>query len=207
MRIQVRESTIYHEAGHAAAFWHYHIPIQYVSLRPDFTKGYGGMVVTAESPPTAGQTELRNWMHASAAGQIAEANCQGRPRLTYDDLLTRFRRAAADIANAPDPPRHDDMRNYAGLGILRDRQAEKETDKPPETGPATWITVWLEAEQLVRDQLWPAIKAIAGRLLATVNAHVGQDVATLPDLMGQDVCALAAEAMKTSPTLADAHDH
>jgi hypothetical protein len=193
--IPIQESTIYHEAGHAAAFWCYGIPLRYVSIRPDLAHGYGGMAVTAVEPPDKGLPELEKWMRASAAGQVAKNHRCGIATPKTTDLITKFHRVIADMNDNPDRPGHHDMRNFAYLGLRRDTEI-RETGTGVETGPEGWTLIWLDAEQLIRSKLWPAVQAIADELLTIANAHVGQDISTLPDLAGQEVVAIASEAMK-----------
>lgn len=60
MIVGIGEEDVYHEAGHAAMFCYYNIPIQYVSVRPDLANGYAGMVVVAADEPSNGRAELED---------------------------------------------------------------------------------------------------------------------------------------------------
>src|SRR5689334_6483158 len=51
------------------------------------------------------------------------------------------------------------------------------------TGPETWLPIFREAEQLIRVDLWPAVKAVAHELVRNPE-----------DLHNADVAALASAA-------------
>jgi hypothetical protein len=194
MQIAVSELGIYHEAGHAAVFRHYGIPIQSVITTPDLEHRYGGMVIPACEPPVTGRVALENWMRALAAGQAAADH---RYWLMYpcmphepepEVLMAEFESAARQIADHPNPPRQDDVLNFASLGINRDREI-RDCDSDSRTGPVTWVAVWLEAIELVRsDEIWRVVQVVARDLMADLR-----------DLTGEEYEALAAKAAGGQP--------
>lgn len=193
MIVSIGEEDVYHEAGHAAMFCYYNIPIQYVSVRPDLANGYAGMVVLAADEPTGGRAELENWMRSAAAGDAAKRYSLRRSIPEADGLISMFSRAVQDITENPDRQGHSDMRNFARLGLRRDQELPQ-TDAS-QTGPTAWAPIWLDAEGLIRGELWPAVQAVGRRLWAMVVANDGKDLADLPNLDGEEVAAIVSEAM------------
>jgi hypothetical protein len=194
MHVHVLELDIYHEAGHAAVFRHYRIPIASVIFTPDLERGYGGHVLTACHPPTTGRTALENWMRASAAGQAA-ADYRHRlinPRLTQapeaTTLIEEFERFARDIADRPDSPQQHDVRNFVLLALARDSEI-RESGSDAQTGPSAWAVVWLDAVELVRsDDVWPVVKTVALDVMGNLR-----------DLTGEEYEAIAATATARRP--------
>jgi hypothetical protein len=193
MIVDIGQEDVYHEAGHTAMFCYYKIPIQYVSVRPDLVNGYAGMVVPAVNEPTEGRLSLEDWMRCAAAGDAAKRHILRRGIPEATDLITAFTIAATDIAENPNNPRHSDMRNFAYLGRQRDQEI-RQTDAS-QTGSEGWEPIWLEAEELIRGELWSAVQAVAERLWTMVVANQGKDLTSLPDLNGEEACAIVLEAM------------
>ena len=74
------------------------------------------------------------------------------------------------------------------MGIIRDDEIRK-TDPNATTGPASWLPAYREAEQLIRDELWPAVQAVAEELSRSTA-----------DLRDEDIAALATAALnRTGP--------
>jgi hypothetical protein len=190
LSIRIQEADCYHEAGHAAMFVYYDIPLEYVRIRPDLAAGYGGSVKTAVAPPTMGIDELQNWMRASAAGEVAVNWRVGRKELTTGQLIAKFSQALQSIAEHPDFAVHDDMRNFAYLGIYRDGLTAPEKARPEE-----WIPVWRETEQLISSTLRPAVQEVAIKLWAMVDANAGSEISTLPDLSGAEAASIVLTAL------------
>jgi hypothetical protein len=193
MIVSIGEEDVYHEAGHAAMFCYYNIPIQYVSVRPDLSNGYAGMVVLAADEPTGGRAELENWMRCAAAGDAAKRYILRSSIPEAGDLIAVFRRAVEDITENPERPGHSDMRNLARLGLRRDQELSQALGG--QNGPTAWAPIWVEAERLIRGELWPAVQAVERRLWAMVVANDGKDLADLPDLGGEEVAAIVSEAL------------
>lgn len=74
------------------------------------------------------------------------------------------------------------------LGRDRDKEIGQEGTSA-ETGTAAWAPIWLEAERLIREELWPAVQAVAEGLENSLGTdHDGW-------LSGQEVAELASAAM------------
>lgn len=210
MIVPIQETSVYHEAGHAAMFAHFGITIDYVSIRPDLVNGYGGVVKTAVEPPQSGKLVLEDWMRSSAAGRLASDHrlrlnvpSVKQPTFAVPDvakLISEFEEVAVDLAANPDRPGHDDLRNFVGLGLLRDVEVEDSQ----QIGPRAWVQTWLEADQLVRGELWPAVRAVFESLWEIAIANKGKPVESMPDLSGRDVAAIVsavnADIASTSAT-------
>jgi hypothetical protein len=194
MQVHVLELDIYHEAGHAAVFRHYGIPIASVIFTPDLGRGYGGHVRTACNPPTMGRTALENWMRASAAGQAAadyrhqliNARLPQTPETAT--LIEDFERFACDIADDPDSPQPHDVRNFVSLAFARDTEI-RESGLDARTGPAAWAAVWLDAVELVRsDDVWRVVETVALDVMGNLR-----------DLTAEEYEAIAATATARRP--------
>ena len=61
----------YHEAGHAVAFWHYGIGLQYVTMMPPADSGYTGLTKIVDRGEITG-AEIDADMRCTAAGEIAQ---------------------------------------------------------------------------------------------------------------------------------------
>jgi hypothetical protein len=152
----------YHEAGHAVAFWHYGIRLRYVTMRPPVGSGHAGQTVTVDRAEITGD-EIDTEMRCAAAGEIAQTRVfTTRAVPTDDSLIRRFTRDAATVTANPDSAVNDGL-IFAKLGLARDDEIR---DIAPDTiiGPASWVPVWREAEQLIRFELWPAVEAVAEEL-------------------------------------------
>jgi hypothetical protein len=193
MIVSIGQEDVYHEAGHAAMFCYYNIPIQYVSVRPDLVNGYAGMVVLAADEPTGGRAELENWMCCAAAGDAAKRYTLRSGMPEASGLIAVFSRATEDITENPACQSHSDMRNFARLGLRRDQELPQAD--AGQAGPTAWASIWLDAERLITGELWPAVQAVERRLWAMVVANDGKDLADLPDLDGEEVAAIVSEAM------------
>lgn len=187
-RTYVNEGILcYHEAGHTAAFWHYGIEIQYVTMRPLADSMHWAQTVTVPRSEITGVAELENEMKCAAAGDIAQTRVFVTHRVPTDyELIRRFEVAVAMVTANPDLPDEDD-RTFAKMGLARDAEI-RETGADAVTGPAGWLSVWREAEQLIRIELWSAVHAVAEELRRTEQ-----------DLSNADVAALAEAAMREGP--------
>jgi hypothetical protein len=173
----------YHEAGHTVAFWRYGVKLQFVTMRPPPDSGHAGQTVTVERGEITGVVELENEMKCAGAGDIAQTRVFVTHRVPTDyELIRRFEVAVAQVTTHPDLPDEDD-RALAKAGLARDDEI-REAGANVVTGPAGWLRVWREAEQLIRVDLWPAVRAVAEELRRTER-----------DLLDADVAALAEAAM------------
>ena len=191
--VSIGEEDCYHEAGHAAMFAYYGIPIEYVSVRPDLANRYAGMVKPAVEMPTTGKTELENWMRCAAAGEAAKRHRLRRSAPEDANLIMVFTQAAEDVTENADSLRHSDMRNFAEAGLRRDQEIPQTNGD--QTGPANWVPIWREAEELVAGELWIAVQAVGEKLWAMVIANDGKPITDLPDLDGDEVATLVSQAM------------
>lgn len=189
--IPITGDTIYHEAGHTAMFVYYDIPIQHVSIRPDFANRYGGMVVLAQDPPQSGKEALENWMRCSAAGDAAKIRGYNLPTVGDKELIENLERAKAIVSDDPDNPGHNDMQNFATLGLKRDREAGVE-----QAGPLGWIPILRDAERLINGEIWPAVEAVFQRLWAIAEESVGRPVEEMPNLDGEEAAAIVRAALR-----------
>lgn len=179
----ILEIDLYHEAGHAAMFAYYRVPISYISIKPDPKDGYGGMVVIAAEPSSTDRHELEAWMRSAAAGRIAANHRQGLRVPANGEVLSILVAAEEDLAKTPDNPKHDDLRSFAILGLHRD---ELHSERLSEVGPASWVSIWLETESLIRGRLWPAVCALSDKLWAIADASTGKKIAEIPNLDGKE---------------------
>lgn len=164
MIIHLDAADAYHEGGHAAMFWHYGITLEYVSFEPDLINGYGGATGTLPRTEISGQTAHENEMRCAAAGEAAAQHARGRPIPDVQDLIRRFENARAELQANPDSSRHGDRLTFVRMALGRDEEFRL-AGLDSETGPASWVSVWLEAENLVRGILWPAVTAVAQALI------------------------------------------
>jgi hypothetical protein len=178
MTIYVDRSIAYHEGGHAAMLWHYGIPLEYVSIKPDPVHFRAGVTVTPPRPDISGREPLENEMRASAAGNAATWHILGRPVPSPQYLTRDFDLAVADLQANPDSPIHNDVRDFADMGRARDE--EFRNAGLDETGSASWVPVWLDAEEMIRGSLWPAVQAVADALLTAPSLRLdGEQAAKL----------------------------
>lgn len=188
----ILEIDMYHEAGHAAAFTYYRVPISHVTIRPDLENSYGGMVVIVADTSTADRYELESWMRSAAAGRIATDYLQGLRVPSDTEVLSMLTAADEDLSDTPDSIKHDDLRNFAILGRRRD---ELDAERPPNVGPRSWVPVWRETEILMRGRLWPAVRALVDKLWAIADASIGKDIADIPNLDGKEAAAIVWNAL------------
>ena len=155
----------YHEAGHAVVFWHHGIRFRYVTMRPR-ALGHGGHVYVGKFLKFRDAAGWRVAMQLAAAGEIGAGRIS-RPRDVPDDLslLNRFTRAAE---NPEDPWLVEDMRHFISAAKKMDA-ALLAADSDAVVGPVAWRNVWRDTETLVRDELWPAVYALAWELV--YNRH------------------------------------
>jgi hypothetical protein len=183
--VRRREHAIiscYHEAGHAVMAWHYGLEILYVTMTPPHDNAQAGLTATAEDDVVGVvQTEVR--MQVAAAGEIAQNWRLPNPEeLTDDSLLRRFARDER-VVGGSDFPRFDDRLIFAWWGRARDEVIGNAASGEA-VGPAGWLPVFRNAEQLIRGDLWPAVEAVAEDLSWGTS-----------DLSHEDVARLAASAL------------
>ena len=177
----------YHEAGHAVAFWHHGIEIEYVTVNSFDSEHFGEVKTVSHEVISLAEVEAE--MKCAAAGEIAtRAFSKRREDLANDWLIECFTHDATRFTEDPNI-RDDDRRRFAEMGLARDIETRKAAPEAA-TGPVTWLPVFRETERLIRVELWPAIQAVANEL--------SQNPA---DLWQQDVAALAATALnRTAPS-------
>jgi ATP-dependent Zn protease len=181
------DHVAYHEAGHAVAFWYYGVTLQCVTMKPPDDSGHRAQTVPVDRGEITGVVELENEMKCAAAGEIAQTRFFVTHRVRTDrELIGRFTVVATKVTTNPDLPDEDDPA-FAKAGLARDEEI-RETCADAVTGPAGWLRVWREAEQLIRVELWPAVRAVADELIAQ------------RDLTGEEVAALASAAMEGHET-------
>jgi hypothetical protein len=177
-------TSAYHEAGHAVAFWHHGIRFRYVTLSPR-NAAHGGHVYVGRRAEISDPAKMRIEMQLAAAGEIAYGRMFRLRSVSDDDtLLRRFARMAADPAS---PWLDEDMRNFARMGGDMDaalRAAVPDTV----TGPLAWLAIWRDTEHLIRNQLWPAVYAVAWELVFSRHGFTYAEVSAMA------VAALEAHA-------------
>jgi hypothetical protein len=162
----------YHEAGHAIAFCHFGIELQYVTMTPPSDSGHWGQAVLADRPELVTPEQMEIEMQCAAAGEIAESwLLPGHQELTDAQLIRCFARDAATVTNYPEAP-VTDGRTFAKMGIERDKEI-RTIDSRAATGLETWIAIFRRAEQLIQVELWPAVQAVGEELSrsSTVLSH------------------------------------
>jgi len=173
--------SCYHEAGHAVMAWHYGLEILYVTMTAPDDIAHAGLTATAEDD-TIGLVQAEVRMRVAAAGEIAQNWRLPKPEeLTDDSLLRRFTRDEKVIAGS-DFPRFDDRLIFAWWGRTRDEVVRNAASNEA-VGPAGWLSVFRNAEQLIRGDLWSAVEAVAEELSWSTS-----------DLSHEDVARLAATA-------------
>jgi hypothetical protein len=172
----------YHEAGHAVMAWHYGLKILYVTMTSPDDNAHAGLTATAEDDVIGlVQTEVR--MRVAAAGEIAQNWRRPNPEELMDDSLQRrFARDERVVAGS-DFPRFDDRLIFAWWGRTRDEVVRKAASGEA-NGPAGWLPVFRDAEQLIHGELWPAVEAVAEELSWSTS-----------DLSHEDLARLAATAL------------
>jgi hypothetical protein len=178
--VRRREHAIidcYHEAGHAVMAWYHGIKILYVTMAPAGDHTHTGLTATADDDVTAlPQAQAR--MQVAAAGDIAANWRLPVPEeLTDDSLLRRFAHDERVVADS-DFPRFNDRLIFAWWGRVRDEMIRNATPAEAD-GPASWLPIFRDAEQLIRSDLWPAVAAVAEALSWSTSDLSHDDVATL----------------------------
>jgi len=93
-------------------------------------------------------------MRIAAAGDAAKWHHRRRPVPGAEYLIRQFGAAVADLQANPDSPIHSDLRNFARAALARDEEY-CEAGLDLETGPASWVSVWLQAEEMIRAGCGP----------------------------------------------------
>lgn len=167
--------TAYHESGHAVAFWYHGVRFRYVTLEPRIP-GNAGHVYGVRLREAGDPTGLATQMRFAAAGEIAYGRISRSSHVSSDrELLSRFRRAAAE---PEDPFLTVDEREFARAGLRRDAML---TASYPDqiAGPASWLSIWRDTEELIRGTLWPAVYAVAWEMVFSSRALTYAEVATI----------------------------
>jgi hypothetical protein len=160
-------------------------------MNPSAGSGHWGQTVPVDREITD-LAQIEAEMRCAVAGQIAESEFlptreKLRAERTDNSLIRRFKRNAEQATEDPNLPDNDDL-IFAKMGIARDSEI-RQNDPDAATGPASWIPVYREAEQLIRDELWPAVQA--------VGEELSRSTANLRD---EDIAALATAALnRTEP--------
>jgi hypothetical protein len=170
----IEDVVCYHEAAHAVAWWHYGIGLRCVTVRPD-DSGHRGHSSAVEHTPV-GVVELENEMRCTAAGEIADKFFRGRRLPTEFELA--FDIYARRLSREPDLA-VEDKGAFVGFGLARDAEIRTAGSGAP-IGPAAWFLIWQEAVDLIRDELWPAVKAVAEELRTGTGCLDQEGVAALP---------------------------
>ncbi len=177
----IDERVRFHEAGHAVAYLHHGVALQYVTTSPP-VGGHRGETKTVDRPDPTGVTELQNEMICTAAGEIAEKRLPTGPRLPNGyELIRRFDTYPRRVLQDPSLAAEDEG-IFVVLGQARDDEILNTGADVP-IGSSAWLQIWQQAEQLI-EKLWPAVSAIASAL---------EDQ---PTLSGSEVSAIAEAAMR-----------
>jgi hypothetical protein len=160
-------AVCYHEAAHAVVAWRYGLELECVSVRPD-GQGHRGHTQTARHEVTDAD-ELETEMKCSAAGAIAERLLNPGPPMS---LTRAFEFAPARAASNPD------LADFTYLGRARD-EVLRNVAPDALTGPEGWVRIWQQAEDLIRNELWPAIQAVAEELETGTGCLNHEKVAAL----------------------------
>ena len=117
-------------------------------------------------------------MQVAAAGEIAQNWRLPIPEeLTDNSLLRRFAHDERVVADS-EFPRFNDRLIFAWWGHTRD-EVIRNAALNETSGPAAWLPVFRNAEQLIRGNLWPAVEAVAEELSWSISELSHKDVATL----------------------------
>lgn len=178
--IYIDAADAYHEGGHSAMFWHYGIALEYVSIEPDLVHGYGGVTIPVRRPDISGRVELENDMRIAAAGAAAKRKIRGQPSPSTEYLISQFEATVVSLQANPNSAVHSDLRNFVRVALARDEEF-REAGLDQEIGSTSWVAVWLEAGDMIRDTLWPAVNAVAEALIASSQPHCidGEQAAAL----------------------------
>lgn len=168
----------HHEAGHAVAFWHHGIEIEYVRMKPSYPGHSGETKTVSHEVVTLAQIEAE--MKCTAAGYIAASALSTlREEVSDDELIECFTRNAKRFAKVPKDPKltlPDDLRF---VKLVQDRDEILKATPGAATGPESWLPVVREAERLIEVELWPAVHAVAYELVRSAFDLHNEDVATL----------------------------
>jgi hypothetical protein len=174
------DMACYHEAGHAVAYWHHGVAIEYVTKGCP-AEGQRPHVWTIERPEPTGAAALESEMKCIAAGEIADAGLSPGRRVPRDDELIRsFGVYKGKLTREPGLAENDDRAAFVEMGQARDDDIRR-GGADALTGPEGWLQIWRAAEQLIRDELWPAVRAVAEKLQASDRDLCGADVARLAE--------------------------
>ena len=182
-RLRIHSMThCYHEAGHAVAFWHHGIEIEYVTMNSS-NPGHSGETKTVDHE-TASLAQIEAEMQCAAAGEIAAKSLSLLSKERTDDgLIQLFTRYARGLPEDPNLWVTDGL-IFAGMGLKRDAEIRKAA-KDAAIGPETWLPIFREAERLIEDELWLAVKAVAYELTRSTV-----------DLCNENIAIIAATALK-----------
>jgi hypothetical protein len=173
----------YHEAGHAVAYWRYGIELDYVRVRPTADGSHQGETKTGSRAEVTGMAELENEMKCDAAGDIAQRRFSPGRRVPTDrELIVGWDVFPAKLKDKPELA-DEDTGWFFRRARARDEAIRNAGTGAP-TGPMAWLWIWREAECLIRDELWPAVEAVAEELRTSEH-----------DLSNADVVALAEDAL------------
>jgi hypothetical protein len=162
----MRLSIAITRAGHAVMAWHQGIRILRVTMTPPDINAHVGLTETAEDETIEPARTVAR-MQVAAAGEIAE-NWRlqfWKPdpeELSDASLLRRFERDERVIVES-NFPRYDDRLVFAWWGHQRDELTHNIATGEA-SGPVSWLPVFRDAELLIRDDLWPAVQAVADEL-------------------------------------------
>jgi hypothetical protein len=145
--------------------------------------GFLAQTEVAGARPTSGRAKLEGWMRAAAAGEAAHRRMECMGVQPARGLIDKFRATLREIEANPGDEQVTDLPNLVHLGLSRDKEI-RAAGVDAATGPEAWAAVWIEGEHQIHGELWPAVVAVAERLIETER-----------DLDGQEVPALAAGAM------------
>src|SRR5579864_2948988 len=123
--VKYHNTYSHHEAGHAVAFWHFGIDVEYVTVKPSNPSHSGETRPVSHEIVSLAQIEAE--MQCAAAGEIAARLLyMFPPELTGDQLISVFTRDAHIVTINPDLPVRDGL-EFAKLGLARDAEIRKTT--------------------------------------------------------------------------------
>jgi len=124
--------------------------------------------------------ELENEMKCDAAGDIAQKRLFPTQRVPADrELITGWAVFPARLSNEPELA-VEDTAGFLRNGQARDEGIHNEGTGAP-AGPTEWLRIWREAEHLIRDELWPAVEAVAEELRGSERDFSNADVVALAE--------------------------
>jgi hypothetical protein len=174
----------YHEAGHCAAFWHYDVEIDYVTMRPPVGSGHAGQTRLKPRGAIAGVTPLENEMRGAVAGELTWRRMRHAGQFTATELRIWLGGAVEWAIAHPDDEAVNDETGFAKAAIARDDEL-RDTDPDAPTGlDVSWVGVVREGEELIA-RLWPAVSAIADELRRREDDVTGSEIVALAKLAMQ----------------------